>query len=399
RTWRYWQPAAMFGQFRGGAAEAHERFRLCFQEAVRRTLATRTGILLSGGLDSSSVALVASRLRPSTPISSHEGASRPPASPSLFLLGAEYSSIPQLDESRYAVAAAEAAGLPLHRVDGRVDRWDPRSEDNPLGVPGLVVPTGVLDTALPALARLGCDVVLDGHDGDGVLGLPFAVHANTLIDLRVGPLMGCVQQAGWTPVLRTLARDFLPPTVRMARRRARGGPSQDAERLVTFFRGRTRARILAEFGWRSPRSGWRRQQLRSVLPPLIQGMEELEMHGATHGVDLRHPFADRDLIEFLLSLPHRLKGSPHRTKEVLRHGLCDILPTVVRERGDKIDFCPLLDRRVDYSVCLTAIQESGIRLPDVDYDLLFSAGPDLAVERFPWIRLARAHVFVAGGPR
>lgn len=386
--WRYWDPSALFGRFHGGPEAALSEFRRRFERAVARTTGRATGILLSGGLDSSSVAVVASRLRDAT---------LQPAGCDT-LLGVGYPSVPEVDESRYAEAVADTTGLPLRWVEGRLDRWDPRTEVNAFGVPGVALPTGVLDTALPAFAAEGCDVVLDGHDGDGVVGHAFANHANALLHLQAGPLVARARQAGWPRVLRTIASEVLPPSLRMRRLRRRSTVREDVERDLPYFRGRTRARFLAEFGWRPPRSGWRYQQVRILLPPFIQHLEELEAIGARYGVDLRHPFADRDLVEFMVSLPYAVKASPARTKPVLRDALADLLPPLVRDRTDKREFSPVIDRRVDYGACLDVIAESGVRLPDVDYERLFRES-DPSRECCAWIRLARAHVFAAGAVR
>jgi hypothetical protein len=67
----------------------------------------------------------------------------------------------------------------------------------------------------------------------------------------------------------------------------------------------------------------------------------------------------------------------------------------VRERPRKTEFSALVDRRVDYAACRDAIEQSGVRFPEVDYDRLFRE-PDPSRERCAWFRLARVHVFAAG---
>jgi len=385
RRWRYWHPSSLFGGFLASREEATAGFRSRFEDSVQRTLGARTGVLLSGGLDSSSIAVVAPSV--SSPRAAEQGC--------ITLLGCGYPSLPGIDERRYAEAVAGHAGLPLHWIAGRLDRWDPRTELNAFGAPGISLPTGVLDTALPALAAQGCDVVLDGHDGDGVLGHRYADHAMALLDLRIPLLLTSARQVGRTAVLRTLASEFVPPALRFRRLRGHRPVRDEIERLLPYFRGQVRQRFLTEFRWRPPRSGWRQQQLRCLLPPATQHLEELEIEGARFGIDLRHPFADRELVEFLVSLPHSVKASPVRSKTILRDAFADLLPALVRDRMSKTEFSPVLDRRVDYAACRAAIAESGVRLPDVDYDHLFRES-DPPRDRCAWIRLARAHVFAAG---
>jgi asparagine synthase (glutamine-hydrolysing) len=379
---RYWHPASLFARYRGSSAQAEVDFRRFFQKAVCRARGNTTGILLSGGLDSSAVAVVSARLAP----------------PQVrdVVVSVRYPSLPVLDESRYANAVTEVTSAPLHWVDGPVDRWDPRTETLALGVPSLGLPTGSRDSAMPEFLLHGCDVVLDGHDGDGVLGYAYANLGTAILDRRLGLIWQTARQTGWRLLGRALMRDFVPPPLRL--RRLRGHPSvaEERARIRPYFTGRLRARYLAELDWRPPRSGWRRQQLSSVLPPLTQALEELEAEGARFGIDARHPFADRELVEFLISLPASIKTSPLRTKPILRDALSDLLPTAVRLRSDKIEFTPLLDRRIDRAACLSAIEESAVRLPDVDYARLFSDVSGRDGEIVTVMRLARAHVFASG---
>ena len=136
--------------------------------------------------------------------------------------------------------------------------------------------------------------------------------------------------------------------------------------------------------------------MRALLPPNTQHFEEFELQGARFGVDVRHPFTDRDLIAFLLTLPHSVKASTLRGKPVLRDALLDLLPQSVYERDDKTEFSPVIDARVDFDAGYRLIRDSGVRLPDVDYGRLFRDAARPVNDRVLWARLINAHVFVAG---
>ena len=53
---------------------------------------------------------------------------------------------------------------------------------------------------------------------------------------------------------------------------------------------------------------------------------------ATMGVETRHPFSDRRVIEFFLSLPLEMKTYGPLPKRVIRAGMEGILPELVRSR-------------------------------------------------------------------
>ena len=60
--------------------------------------------------------------------------------------------------------------------------------------------------------------------------------------------------------------------------------------------------------------------------------------GGRFGIEFRHPFFDKDIIEFLLSLPPQLKLRHGTAKVLLRKAMVGILPDLVRNRSDKGDF-------------------------------------------------------------
>jgi asparagine synthase (glutamine-hydrolysing) len=56
------------------------------------------------------------------------------------------------------------------------------------------------------------------------------------------------------------------------------------------------------------------------------------------GIEARHPFYDTRLIEFVFSLPPEFMFSRKQTKRILRESMSDCLPKIVRDREDKAEF-------------------------------------------------------------
>jgi asparagine synthetase B (glutamine-hydrolysing) len=159
------------------------------------------------------------------------------------------------------------------------------------------------------------------------------------------------------------------------------------------YRLHERMRAVDHERWRPPVGEWRWRQLRQVLPVTTARMEEHELRGARHGIDLRHPFADRYLVEFLVSLPAAIKVDPMRPKALVRSALSGLAPDEVLGRVEKPGYLSVLEHRVDRGRCLGWIRDSGIRLPYVNYGTLFDDGE---VPLFLLVLLTRAHVFAAG---
>ncbi len=215
---------------------------------------------------------------------------------------------------------------------------------------------------------------------------------------RIGALGDLARRYGVRRAARGVASVVVPPTIRHTlRSRPLGSPTY-FERTARYFDAplREQMRLADHERWRQPLGEWRWRQLRQVSPITTVRMEDHELRGARHGIDLRHPFADRRLVEFLVSLPAAIKSDPFRSKALLRGALAGHAPEAVLERDEKPEYLSILDRRVDGDRCLGWIQQSGIRLPSVNYDALFrdergSEGAPL----FLLLLLARAHVFAA----
>ena len=75
----------------------------------------------------------------------------------------------------------------------------------------------------------------------------------------------------------------------------------------------------------------------------VQETELEERTAASFGVEQRHPFADRRMIELSFKLPEnqRLRGNQ---KVILRHAMQGILPELIRQRRDKAEFSETLFR-------------------------------------------------------
>jgi asparagine synthase (glutamine-hydrolysing) len=334
--------------------EYAEAFREIFTEAVRCRLdqSGSTGSMLSGGLDSSSIACTARELLTDD-------------TRMLHTFSARFPSTPQCDEGRFINAVVKGEGLRHHNVD--VDSIGPLSVaagafaslDEPLYGPNTFLNSALYDAARKA----GVRVILDGTDGDTTVS-----HGITFLNelarsgrwLRLGREIRGVAQNLQLPVRTVLWRrgikPLVPSTIRGWYRAFRGGDelpwtsigvaSEELARqtyvqarAIEFLRDRIEPPQTArEFHLRG---------LRSALLPLT--MEELNNVSALYGVEPRYPFFDRRLVEFCLALPGDQKIHHGWTRMIMRRGMEGILPEEIRWRRGKGDlsmnFCRgLLDR-------------------------------------------------------
>jgi asparagine synthase (glutamine-hydrolysing) len=70
-------------------------------------------------------------------------------------------------------------------------------------------------------------------------------------------------------------------------------------------------------------------------PYVTTALERYHRVAAVHGIQPRHPFTDRQLIEFAVTLPDRQRQSDGWSKAILRRAMQGRLPEAVRMRRDK----------------------------------------------------------------
>lgn len=379
----YAKPGEIIGRYRGGRSEALAEFRERFRSAVARCWEPRSAILLSGGYDSAAIALTASSLGRGLP----------------YLVHVHFAGIPSTQEQGYAGAVASAVGAPLHVVAGEVDRWDIEAELEVHGMPYSWLPYGMDDPPLAHIASQGITAALDGHDGDGVLGPAGSEWGTLIAGGELNHLGRLISRYGVRRALRGAAADLVPPRVR----RLVGGNRRRTylESVARYFGEPLKRRILEMDidRWRWPWRRWSARQLLPVLPQAAISYEQKEIEAARHGIDLRHPFADRELVEFLVSLPCAIKSDPGRAKPLLVDAL-DCLSDVIHDRP-KSDYMAVVRRRVDPARCIEGIRASGVRLPGIDYQRLFDDGksnPE-GIPLFLLVNLARVHGFAQRAAR
>lgn len=325
-TERYWDlatAAAAEPRYRH-EAEYVERFRELWWRAVGDRLGPAngvTGVSLSGGLDSSSVAVTARQ----------QGAA-------VIGYTCSFATLSLCDERRYVRDLATHTGIEVRPVDAE-SRWPLRPSDD---LPSADHPFPIWGTA-PVIARrlaeAGGTVLLTGDGGDNLLqGTPL-VYTRALLTGRFD---------AW-PQLRAFGRTQNRSPLRMLGSELRG-----------VVLPRRRPRPLPE--WMNPgfarrtRLAERRRQLAqagSVTERVRSGIRGLEgVHRALYnwrrvaalsGVDVRFPFLDRRLAAFVAAVPAELLLRDGLRKWLLRRALHEELPASIRQRPDKTGFGGYLD--------------------------------------------------------
>ena len=339
RLARYWPPDSLADVRHASDADYALHFRTLLEEAVRGRLRAPgpVGSHLSGGIDSAAVVALAQRQLPS-------------GSPAIALeaFTQTYPALPR-DERPYAEEVAGRCGVKWHAVmpDTPGPEYYEAQARRYLDFPDY--PNGAAGNA--AINRLassnGCRVMLTGvwgnaflegstlHLADALRGgrlleavrrarsdsalLPGAGPAAALFDGGVRPLVAARIRAALSPLLR---RGVVPAFVRAA-----------FARRVEL---RDRLRV-PEWTPPYPTFAQRGMYVSALSAWNVHAGEITERGAAIFGIEERHPFADRRVIEFCLALPEEQRWRGATLKVVLREAMRGLVPESVRTKADQPD--------------------------------------------------------------
>lgn len=328
RQWRYYELCGADGVEGLPVDEAAESLRELLRDSVRLRLRAdvKVGTCLSGGLDSSGVAAMASE-------AAKEGGGGFCA---IHARGEDETS----DESEYARELASKQGLDLHVVSPRFEDFQSsidavvKSQGEPFGGTSIFMQYFVMKAA----CELGCKVMLDGQGGDEVfLGYekyyPSAYLAygrrNLLRAFReLRASMRNCRGITWKTAARFTAGSLLAGT------RERAYRLQNPYLNDGAFRGLQVTRQIA--GAYSDHRSLQALEIRcSNLPVLLRYEDRNSM---AHSVEARVPYLDYRVVEFALGLDISHKIRDGWAKYILRKALEPMLPEKVVWRKDKFGF-------------------------------------------------------------
>lgn len=316
------------------ALEAHEHtadltltvatIRDLLHDIVRREMVADVplAMLLSGGLDSSTLTALAAAIR------REQGG---PAVRSITASYLGYSENFQPDLVRSAPDAPYARAVADHVKSDHLelllspgDLMDPQSRLACLLAQDVPTPFGDMDTSTYLTFRAvreHAKVALTGEVSDELFGGYSWIHIE---DLAQQPMFPWVAFEQWHPGTRSgLGRGLL---------------DRDLTAKLDFetYYADSYATAIATVPRLDGESGTRRRmreichlQLTHWLPMLLDRNDRLSM---ASGLEVRVPFCDHRLVQYLYDVPWELKTFDGREKSLLRAAAADLLPTQVLDR-------------------------------------------------------------------
>ncbi|HVV52540.1 MAG TPA: asparagine synthase-related protein [Polyangia bacterium] len=334
---RYWHPPRHGTSGKGTKEELQVEVARLFKQAVRRRLPPEgcAVIQISGGLDSSAIAVTAGMLARSGYVDPKRlsGASgRHPGQP--------------CDEGQFIAAVQDVVPFSIemwNANDARAIELSPRIVDRPGARAPLI---GGSNGDLAIALKNDAAVVLSGIGGDELM-TPAGIIRDAIAD---GAYRRAIDDlvffAGATNKSRIakawyLIRDAAPDSLQDAwsfwRASAPEWLASDLHRLAREILVPEHHRATS-FETHVQEKKWSRL----VSASLIRPIESLQRNAIDWGVEYRFPYLDLDLVNFVLSLPYYAWPRPRPAARLHREALRAVLPTEIANRWGKAEFTPTL---------------------------------------------------------
>lgn len=340
---RYWtlEPGRA-GPLPKGDDEWAEALTAAMERAVaqRMTGPEHVGSMLSGGLDSTSLAIVASeQLR---------AAGKPPL-PTFSAIHSGLEGCKETEAVRHLLGMSifEPHVTDLADLGDRLPRLLEFLEefDEPFDAN-----MSLVDAQYLAAAEAGVDAVIDGIDGDTLFSDGDALrrqiraghwaaardNARGLARIYGGRPWQHLLPPARSAVMPGWMRRLLWPLRSRQRRQQRVAQSLISEEFAERIRLDERLERLRALRSLSPLPGPELEAAEALMHTFpVVGLERYYRVAARHGVTPLHPFTDRWLLELCVHFPDRQRLRDGWSKPVLRHAMRGRMPEPVRWRADK----------------------------------------------------------------
>lgn len=355
RIWHYWQVQPSAERTVANEQAVFDEFRELLIDSVRLRLRSDVpvGSCLSGGLDSSAiVCIVRHLLGPDAPYNTFTG--HFPGTPA--------------DEWSYAEQVVNATGVSSHVVEPTVDRFMADMSqfvwfnELPVGSSSQFAQWCVFHLA----KENGVTVLLDGQGADEALGgyeQYFARYVEALQErgdtarlARELPLIRARYPLALVPPARSL-RDRLPFRLRhgLSNRFGMGTSLLYGLRPGVAERISVENALPCKPGFNALTNALVQDTFGRYLTTLLRYGDRNSM---AHSREVRLPFCDHRIAEFVFNLPPHMLMGEVQTKRLLRESMRGILPESIRTRWNKQGFRPPQDLWFKSPAFLAMVRET-----------------------------------------
>jgi len=334
---RYWFPEKIKINRDITEEEAGKKLHKLFSKAVDNSLSNldETAFEVSGGLDSSSVvSLLSQALDPSK----------------LDSYSMDFEDL-KCDEGEYVESILKQYSLHHQKIPvGYLDYEQSYSLEQLYTISPNWPITLTFAMSLPMLEKMkkdGKKVVITGQGGDHLFtGTPYALYSlfrrfkfvSLYRELKFYP-------KPWRTVKAYIIRPILGEKMVEFIKKMIGKKNKEKN---PFLEQDTSIKDLTEM------IGVKDLAFKNALDMVTSAAQSTIMDGNLFhcaeehfGIEYRHPYFDKELVEFALSLPPEMKYKNKTIKWILRKAMDGILPDKIRDRKDKAEFSEVITQQID----------------------------------------------------
>ena len=323
---------------------ASRMFSCLFEDAIKIRLRSdvKVGSCLSGGLDSSSIVCMMNEL-----LKKENKASKQEV---VFAV----NHVGKYDESAYVEAVVEHTGVVKHVVEPNFEEvidklneivWH---QDEPFGSTSIIAQWDVYEKA----REQGLIVMLDGQGADeylaGYSSFQKVYFRELLLTLKWKKLKTALNKykKSYNHYYYSPYRDLIDvvisrvvPEDKMNRIKGKIKHLIGKHERTDFIKDYQHYADNVYLESRSITTNLSdetiSEMMHTSLPKLVHHQDRNAM---AHSIESRAPFLDYRLVEFVFNLPSDYKVNLGITKYVMREGLKNVIPTIIRDRMDKLGF-------------------------------------------------------------
>lgn len=346
RVWRYWDVRYKI-DFDHKAAYFERRLADLVDESLSLHLRSDVpvGAYVSGGIDSSLIAMLSARANPANRMAFH----------------GRFTEFPGYDESHYANLLTERTSCELHTIDITAADFRQHIQDVVYHLDFPVAGPGAFPQYMVSkLAAEHLKVVLGGQGGDEIFGgyaryllayfeqcIKAAMdgtykNGNYIVTIEsIVPNLGLLRE--YKPLMKEFWREglFGPLDERYLRLIDRSTDMVDevdwsslnrekvVEDFKTIFNNRANVEKEAYF------DSMTHFDFKCLLPALLHVEDRMSM---AHGLESRVPLLDHPLVEFIATAPADVKFEGGHMKHLLKSTFKSVLPPEIVNRRDKMGF-------------------------------------------------------------
>ncbi|NYB52806.1 MAG: asparagine synthase (glutamine-hydrolyzing) [Methanobacteriaceae archaeon] len=345
---KYWELDPNLRIFFDTDEDYYLKFREIFEKAIKCRLRTihPIGFELSGGIDSSSVVVMAKKILSKT----HTD---------ILTFSLIFNEIKQTDESYYIKKIVDKYGFkPFYLVGDSISPFDGADEilfyqDEPLETPNMAM----IWKLYKKMSDKGVKVVIGGHDGDCLLykgeNYLFELFVRfkwfKLIDeIKIKSNGGIVEffKLFVAEVLFKLVPEFHDIWLHFKGIRREKDFVNINKDFVQKFDLKNLYKQMELYPLRAANNSRRIHYYYLTLATHQQIFEMMDKFAAPHSIEPRHPMMDKRLVEFCFAVPTHIKYDNGWGRLLVRYGLSDLLPNEVQWRRGKINFFHVFERNL-----------------------------------------------------